>query len=91
MCEPQQQPNPVGPGTPAMADIPTQAPEPTAPPKSFRDRMIEGLREHQAQHERSAAEVRKALALFEAHPEILDGIEQLAKMGIVVGRNPCGL
>ncbi len=85
MCEPQQQPNPVGPGTP------TQAPEPetTAPPKSFRDRMIEGLREHQARHERSAAEVRKALALFEAHPEILDGIEQLVKMGMVIGGNSC--
>lgn len=85
MCEPQQQTNPVGPGTP------TQAPEPetTEPPKSFRERMMEGLRAQRDFHEKAAEETREAIAMFEGRPDLVDAIGRLAKLGVMVGRSTC--
>lgn len=77
MCEPQQQSNPVGPGTP------------TEPPKTFRERMMEGLRAQRDFHEKAAEETREAIAMFEGRPDLVDAIGRLAKLGVMVGRSTC--
>ena len=81
MCEPQQQPNPVGPGTPSEAPIPPQP--------SFRENLVNGLRAQQANHQKAIDEIESALRLFEDQPQVVDGIEQLAKLGVMVGRSMC--